>query len=289
MTDIQSTDDLLPTEAHRVREVLLQLAHASRTKDAADDAHQLLSQMLGSDPCRRIGVLRLADDFLLSVVVPVFNESATIELVMQRVLQTGLPLEIIIVDDGSSDGTREKLERLSSAHSITLLRHDTNLGKGAAVTSGLAKATGDVVVIQDGDLEYDPRDYVLMLPPLLGGEADVVYGSRFQDHQPTASPWWHRYGNRAITKLANWKTKLQLSDVETCYKMIRRSTLEQVLPSLCEKRFGIEIELTAKLAKLPGVRFREVPVSYTKRTVAEGKKIGFRDGLRALWCIAKYA
>lgn len=278
--------NMSPVEAHRVRASLSKLAFASRVGEN-DDAHNLLAQMIGAEACSRIGVVNLEDDFLLSVIIPVFNEAATIERIVERVIATGLPIQIIIVDDCSTDGTRETLERASS-ELLTVARHETNLGKGAALRTGFAKATGQVVVVQDADLEYDPRDYLLMLPYILNDEADVVYGSRFLDPDRRASPWWHRCGNRVITKLATAATKLQLSDVETCYKMIRRSMLEKVLPTLCEERFGIEIELTAKLAKLPGIRFREVPISYDKRTIAEGKKIGVRDGIRALWCIAKY-
>jgi glycosyltransferase involved in cell wall biosynthesis len=286
MSDKVETANLSPTEAHRLRNVLVKLARASRSRDDKDDIYRLISRMIGSDACKRIGVLQPAEDFLLTVIIPVFNESKTIELVVQRVMDTGLPVELIIVDDGSTDGTHEKLERLSET--LSVIRHESNLGKGTAIRSGLAQATGEVIVIQDADLEYDPRDFLLMLPHILSGEADVVYGSRFSDCDQCTSPWWHRFGNRLITGLANRASKLQLTDVETCYKMIRGSMVEQILPSLCEQRFGIEIELTARLAKLPGVRFREVPISYNKRTIAEGKKIGLRDGFRALWCIAKY-
>lgn len=288
MPDAMKTTDLLPIESHRVRNVLLQLARASRSRAESGNDHKVLLQMIGSKVCERIGVLQLANDFLLSVVIPVFNESETIETVVQRVADTGLPVELIVVDDGSTDGTKEKLERISSPK-LTVIRHETNLGKGAALKSGFAKATGEVIVVQDADLEYDPRDFLLMLPHILNDQADVVYGSRFSHHSHFTSPRWHRYGNRVISGLMNFATKLQLSDVETCYKMIRRTKLEQILPSLCERRFGIEIELTAKLAKLPGIRFHEVAIGYDKRTIAEGKKIGVRDGLRALWCIAKYS
>lgn len=267
---------------------MVKLARASGSSDDTNNTDKTLEQMVGAEACRRIGVLNLADDFLLTVVIPVFNEAETIERVVQRVTDTRLPVELIIVDDGSTDGTHEILERLS-AKNVILIRHETNRGKGAALKSGFAKASGDVVVIQDGDLEYDPRDYLLMLPYIINDEADVVYGSRFREAKHATSPWWHRYGNRAITKLANVRTKLQLTDAETCFKMLRRSLLEQIRPALREQRFGIEIEITARLAKLPGVRFQEVAVSYHKRTVAEGKKIGLRDGLRALWCIAKYS
>lgn len=282
---------IAPDTAHRLRDVLLELAGAAHGRDAMDDDDEhFLLDVLGADACRQIGVMQLPDDFLLSVVIPVFNEVATIQRVVQRVVGIGLPVEVIIVDDGSHDDTYKKLERISSLAAITVVQHATNLGKGAALKTGFARATGDVVVIQDADLEYDPRDLLLLLPHILDGEADVVFGSRFANKgNPASSPWWHRGGNRLITKLANAATKLQLTDVETCYKMIRRPLLDQILSSLSEKRFGIEIELTAKLAKLPGVRIREVAIGYEKRTVAEGKKVGIRDGFRALWCIAKYS
>lgn len=286
MSDKVETTNLSPAEAHRLRNVLVKLARASRSRDDADDTYRLIARMIGTDACQRIGVLQTAEDFLLTVIIPVFNESKTIERVVQRVVNTELPVELIIIDDGSTDDTHEKLEHLSQAPNV--IRHASNLGKGAAIRSGLAQATGEVIVIQDADLEYDPRDFLIMLPHILSGEADVVYGSRFRECNHCTSPWWHRFGNRLITSLTNRASKLQLTDVETCYKMIRGSMAEQILPSLCEQRFGIEIELTARLAKLPGVCFREVPISYNKRTIAEGKKIGLRDGFRALWCIAKY-
>lgn len=279
--------NLTPASAHRLRDTLLALARDSR-KDNADDGKVFLSQTFGEDVCRQVGVARLPDDFLLTVVIPVFNEAATIRQVVDRVMSTGLPVELIIVDDGSHDESGEKLERLSSLPAVTVVRHTSNRGKGAALRTGFARASGDIVVVQDADLEYDPRDFWLLLPYLLSGEADVVYGSRFADGR-RVSPWWHRGGNRVITKLANAATKLQLTDVETCYKMMRGPLVKQVLPSLTENRFGIDIELTVKLARLPGVRIREVAVGYQKRTIAEGKKIGIRDGFRALWCIAKYS
>lgn len=288
MPGAQEANRLSPLETHRVRSTLLRLARATRSPNDTSDINTALARMIGREACRRIGQAQLADDFLLSVVIPVFNEEATIKQVVQRAEDTGLPIELIAVDDGSTDGTYERLQSLSSP-ALTVLRHEVNQGKGAALRSGFAHAKGDVIVIQDADLEYDPRDYLLMLPYILDDEADVVYGSRFRIDSQCSSPWWHRFGNQFITRLADRATKLQLTDVETCYKMIRRPLVERLLPSLSENRFGIEIELTAKLAKMPGVRFREVAISYDRRTLAEGKKIGFRDGIRALWCIAKYS
>lgn len=281
---------ITPDAAHRIRDVLLELARASRKRDETDDAKNLLVRILGKVACRQIGVVQPPDDFLLSVVIPVFNEAATIERVVQRVMRLELPVELVIVDDGSHDETYKRLESLTSVQAITVVQHTTNQGKGAALKTGFARATGNVVVVQDADLEYDPRDFLLLLPHILSGEADVVYGSRFAiGGNQSSSPWWHRAGNRLITKLANAATRLQLTDIETCYKMIRGPLVQQIVPSLREKRFGIEIELTARLAKLPGVRIREVAIGYEKRTIAEGKKIGVRDGFRALWCIAKYS
>jgi GT2 family glycosyltransferase len=230
----------------------------------------------------------LPQDFRLSVVIPILNERATLARVIQRIRATKIPCEIILVDDGSTDGSRELIESLRSEPDIRVGVHATNRGKGAAVRTGFELASGQAVVVQDADLEYDPRDFWSMLAPILANEADVVFGSRFASPRGVRSPLWHRAANRLLTAAANLATGLSMTDLETCYKMMRRDVLQRVVPELQEKGFGIEPELAARLARLPGVRFREVPISYQGRTYAAGKKIRARDGVWALWCILRY-
>ena len=227
----------------------------------------------------------------LSIIIPVFNELASVEELLHRVrsaeLPAGISRQIVIVDDGSSDGTTELLERLgeSLGDGVKLLRHAENQGKGAALRTGFAAADGDIFLIQDADLEYNPRDYPALLAPILEGEADVVYGSRFHGGAQRVLLFWHYLGNRALTFLSNLLSDLNLSDMETCYKVMRREALDGI--ELRSNRFGIEPELTAKLAKRK-LRIYEVPVSYYGRTYAEGKKIGWRDGVAAVWAILRY-
>ena len=274
-----------PTET----DVLDKLRDAiSQTAGSRDEHLALLEGLLTPAVCRRLGIYRIPESFLLSVVIPIYNEVNTVRDLVQRVREVPIPIEIILVDDGSTDGTREVLEEFHGQPRTTVLLHPQNRGKGAAIRTGFARVNGDVVVIQDADLEYDPSEYTLLLLPILQGEADVVYGSRFSSTARRVPRYWHSTINRLITLLSNMKTNLKLTDVETCYKLIRREMLESILPSLGEEGFGIEIELTAKLAKIRGIRFHERPITYAPRSHEEGKKIGFRDGLRALWCIAKY-
>ncbi|HEX5443090.1 MAG TPA: glycosyltransferase family 2 protein [Pirellulales bacterium] len=252
------------------------------------EAVEYLEGLLGPSVCRQLGIYRLPENLLLSVVVPAYNESRTIDEVIRRVRGCGIPCELVIVDDGSTDGTRETLHKYQADGDVTVLLHDTNQGKGAALKTGLAHAKGDVVVIQDADLEYDPADYLRLLQPIVAGQADVVFGSRFRGGGHRVLYFWHSAGNRFLTLLSNVFTNLNLSDIETCYKMFRREVIQQIAPTLKEKRFGIEPELTAKVARISGVRIYELPISYAGRTYAQGKKIGWRDGLRAIWCILKY-
>lgn len=242
---------------------------------------------LGKDVCRKLAIFALPDDFVLSVVVPIFNESGTVADVVHRLRGTGLPMQIILVDDGSKDGTFEAMSQFQSDPDVEIIGHEKNRGKGAAIRSGFEKATGQIVVIQDADHEYDPSDFRYLLQPLLMGEADVAYGTRYGHYDRQLSPWWHQMMNGFITLLASIAVGIRLSDVETCYKMIPREHLQKLLPDLKEARFGIEIELTAKLVRL-GLRFTERPIRYQHRWYDEGKKIGWKDGVRALWCIAKY-
>jgi glycosyltransferase involved in cell wall biosynthesis len=223
----------------------------------------------------------------LSVVIPCYNEAATVERLIDAVRRAPWPdLELIVVDDGSSDGTRALLEGALRPRIDRLLLHGQNRGKGAALRTGIQAATGDFVIVQDADLEYDPRDYPAVLAPLVDGRADVVYGSRFMGGAPhRVLYFWHSVGNGFLTLLSNMFTDLNLTDMETCYKAFRREVIQSI--AIEEDRFGFEPEVTAKVARL-GCRIYEVGISYSGRTYAEGKKIGFRDGLRAIWCILKY-
>lgn len=246
-----------------------------------------LGQVLTDDVCRRLGIFAIPEDFRLSVIIPVFNEVDTVLSVIERVRRTSLPLEVIVVDDGSSDGTRHKLAQLPSSDDLRVIMHDNNRGKGAALRTGFAHATGSAVVVQDADLEYDPDDLRFLIQPIIEGDADVVYGTRYGHHDRQVPPLWHVFVNRWITRLTNLRTGLYLSDVETCYKVIRRELIQELAPNLRENRFGIEIELTVKLAKKK-VRFYERPIRYDRRGFDEGKKIGWRDGVRALYCMLRY-
>ncbi len=223
----------------------------------------------------------------LSVVIPVFNEAATIQTIIDAVRESPIPdIEIIVVDDYSTDGTREVLRSEVEPQVDLVIYHDRNRGKGAAVRSGFARITGDVVVIQDADLEYDPQDYPALLRPIEQDVADVVYGSRFVGGQPHRVVYfWHMVGNRFLTLLSNMGTNLNLTDMETCYKMMRKEVVDSL--DLVEDRFGIEPEMTAKIAK-GNWRVYEIGISYYGRTYAEGKKIGWKDGFRAIFAIGKY-
>lgn len=223
----------------------------------------------------------------LSIVIPVFNEVRTLNALLDRVKAVALDIEkeIILVDDCSTDGTRDLLHTLDDG-GIKKIFHDKNQGKGAALRSGFQAATGDVVLIQDADLEYDPAEYPKLLSPILDGKADVVYGSRFQGGEPhRVLYFWHFVGNKLLTLTSNMFTNINLTDMETCYKVFRKPVLDQI--TICENRFGFEPEITAKVAKQK-CRIYEVGISYSGRSYEEGKKINWRDGVRAFWCIVKY-
>lgn len=222
----------------------------------------------------------------LSVVVPCFNEESTVRSLIDQVLASPVVHEIIVVDDGSTDGSRDVLSSIEDPR-VRVILHERNHGKGAALRTGFAHATADFVIVQDADLEYDPAEYPLLLEPLLDDRADVVYGSRFQSGRPhRVLYFWHSTGNRFLTLVSNMFTDLNLTDMETCYKCFKRSVIQSV--PIEEDRFGFEPEITAKLAGLK-LRIFEVGISYSGRTYAEGKKINWRDGLRALYCIVRYS
>ena len=225
----------------------------------------------------------------VSIVIPVYNETHTVLTLLDRVEAVDLPdKEIIIVDDGSDDGTKEKLKSFSKSDNPrnTVIFHDQNKGKGAALRRGFATATGDVIIIQDADLEYDPADYSRLLEPILEGRADVVYGSRFKGEGPhRVLYFWHYAGNKFLTLLSNMITNINLTDMETCYKVFKKEVLEQI--ELKENRFGFEPEFTAKVAK-QDFRIYEIGISYAGRTYKEGKKIGWKDGVWAIWCLLRY-
>ena len=225
----------------------------------------------------------------LSIVIPIYNEAATILdlLTLVAAVNIGMDKELVLVDDCSTDGSRDVLKNVAAAHpEWQILFHEVNQGKGAALRTGFAAATGDFVIIQDADLEYDPREYPLLLRPLIENRADVVFGSRFQGGGPhRVCFFWHYLGNKLLTTLSNMTTNLNLTDMEVCYKIFRREVLQKL--HLKEDRFGFEVEITAKVAKGKW-RIYEVPISYYGRTYEEGKKIGWKDGFRALWCIIKY-
>jgi glycosyltransferase involved in cell wall biosynthesis len=259
---------------------------AERAQDSPSQRLEVLHQLLGETACRQLGMVPLPAGFKLSVVIPVYNEKQWVREIMRRVEAVPIPKEVILVDDCSTDGTREILREFEQRGHIVLYQ-PANQGKGAALRTGFKHASGDVVLVQDADLEYDPSEYPRLIQPILENRADVVYGSRFIGESHRVLYFWHAVGNKALTVLSNLFTNLNLTDMETCYKAFRREVLKDI--TLKSDRFGFEPEITAKIAKhRPKWRIYEVPISYSGRTYEEGKKIGLRDAIQAFFCIIRY-
>jgi glycosyltransferase involved in cell wall biosynthesis len=280
--------DMAQDQTHDDKSQLWRLAEQPIAGANAPD-YETLRQLLGQSVCRRMGIFELPPTFVLSVVIPIYNEIKTIEEVVGKVRGAGVPVEIVLVDDGSVDGTRDLLSSWREQRDLKIIFHSVNQGKGAALRTGFAAATGDVVIVQDADLEYDPAEFVKLIQPIVENQADVVFGSRFSGDNQRVLYFWHYVGNRVLTLFSNMMTNLNLSDMETCYKAFRREVIQKIAPTLRENRFGIEPELTAKIASIPQIRIHERPISYAGRTYAEGKKITWRDGFRALYCIVRYS
>jgi hypothetical protein len=266
--------------------------------DDDDQRREWLIRLLGESLCRSLGIYRIPEDLVLSVVIPVYNERHTIHEILRQVRAVPVKKQIILVDDCSKDGTREILRQLQADEpDLTIVFHEKNQGKGAALRTGFGHATGRIVIVQDADLEYDPSEYLKLIQPILEGNADVVYGSRFSGESHRVLYFRHSLGNKFLTWLSNWFTNLNLTDMEVCYKVFRREVIQGI--TLQSNRFGFEPEVTAKVARfqMPALEGRparkcrvyERPVSYNGRDYSEGKKIGWKDGVQALYCILRYA
>src|SRR5207248_1994297 len=255
-----------------------------RLLESPQERYELLRRLLGEPACRQLGIFPIPAGFKLSVVIPVYNERQWVREIIRRVQAVPIPKEIIVVDDCSTDGTRDVLEALD-ADGLHVCYRPVNQGKGAALREGFKHATGDVVLVQDADLEYDPAEYPRLIQPILDNRADVVFGSRFIGESHRVLYFWHSVANRLLTTLSNMFTNLNLTDMETCYKVFRREVLAGI--QLKSNRFGFEPEVTAKVAKKKGPAWRvyEVPISYSGRTYEEGKKIGLKDAIQAFFCI----
>jgi glycosyltransferase involved in cell wall biosynthesis len=259
------------------------IARAAETLDRLESLSELLTAEDGYEPATLD--YTLPPRFKLSVVIPAYNEEQTIRRVIMRVLSVPIPKEIIVVNDASTDGTGLELDELEGRAGLHVIHKPLNEGKGAALRTGFRHASGDVVIVQDADLEYDPRDIPAVIRPIIDGQADAVFGSRFLAESPQDQSLVHRSGNWLLTSASNWLTGLQLTDMETCYKAFRRETLRHI--EIQQNRFGFEPEVTAKLARRK-CRIAEVPIRYQARSYAEGKKIGLLDLFSAIWCIVRY-
>lgn len=261
---------------------------AEHLRRQPEDRLSFLLSVLGEPACRQLGIYPLPAGFLLSVVIPVYNEERWLPELLRRVEKVPIPKEIILVDDCSTDGTRKQLAALEGREGYRVVYQPKNMGKGAALRTGFAHATGTVVVVQDADLEYDPSEYPRLLQPIIDDRADVVFGSRFIGESHRVLYFWHSVANRMLTLLSNMFTNLNLTDMETCYKLFRREVLADM--KLESNRFGFEPEFTAKVARRrkPAWRIFEIPISYSGRTYEEGKKIGLKDAFQALYCILRY-
>jgi glycosyltransferase involved in cell wall biosynthesis len=254
--------------------------------ESPSERYEQLRQLLGDAACRQLGIYPLPEGFKLSVVIPVYNERQWLRELVQRVRAVPIPKEIILVDDCSTDGTRDILAELEGEEGIVVHYQPYNQGKGAALREGFQRASGDVVIVQDADLEYNPAEYLRLIQPIVDNRADVVYGSRFTGDCNRVLYFWHYVANKMLTTLSNMFTNLNLTDMETCYKVFRREVLEEM--TLKSNRFGFEPEVTAKVAKAKKWRIYEVPITYSGRTYEEGKKIGIKDAFTALYCIVRY-
>ncbi len=267
---------------------------ASELRPYSSEWYEFHRRMLGEAGCRQLGFYEIPERLLLSVVIPIYNEERTLENLVERVCAVPIRKELILVDDCSRDGTRQVLERLKSRakddplNTLCIHYHDVNKGKGGALKTGFQQANGEIVIIQDADLEYDPSEFPRLLQPIIEDKADVVFGSRFLgDHPHRVLYFWHYIGNRVLTTLSNCFTNLNLTDMETCYKVFKRDVIQSIAPTLKQNRFGIEPEMTAKIARRR-CRVFEMSISYSGRTYEEGKKIGLKDAFKALWCIVRY-
>ncbi len=258
-----------------------------RLADSPQLKAEFLERLLGVNACRQMGILSIPSGFKLSVVIPVYNELKYVREVIRRVEEVPIPKEIILVDDCSTDGTRDILKEVERDQGHTVVYHEINQGKGASLRTGFGRATGDVILVQDADLEYDPAEYPRLIQPILDNRADVVFGSRFIGDTHRVLYFWHSIANSCLTTMSNIFTNLNLTDMETCYKVFRKEVL--VGMKLKSNRFGFEPEITAKIAKRrPSWRVYEVPISYSGRTYEEGKKIGLKDAFQAFYCIIRY-
>jgi glycosyltransferase involved in cell wall biosynthesis len=273
------------------------LASASPTVEESE-RQEFLLRLLGEAVCHRLGLYRVPEGLVLSVVIPVYNERNTLRTILEQVRAVPINKQIILVDDCSTDGTRQILQELAVEQpDLTIIYHEKNQGKGAALRTGFAHATGQIVIVQDADLEYDPGQFPQLIQPIIEGKADVVFGSRFIGERHRVLFFWHSLANKFLTLLSNTFTNLNLTDMEVCYKVFRREVIQGI--TLKSNRFGFEPEVTAKVARfqMPAIEGRparrcrvyEIPVSYDGRDYREGKKIGWKDGVQALYCIVRYA